>query len=115
VPEDKPPFGQIVEYLNEQAGKQYRPNGGGTQRLILARWREGWRLPDFQNVILYKSRQWGRDPKMMGFLRPETLFSNKFESYLQEAKTAGINPPAGAVSAHCSKTINNLEDWIPPI
>ena len=41
-------------------------------------------LPDFITVIDTKCSQWLNDPEMDRFLRPETLFGTKFESYLQE-------------------------------
>jgi uncharacterized phage protein (TIGR02220 family) len=104
----------IVEYLNRQTGKSFKHNTQATRRLILARWREGWTTHDFHDVILYKSKQWATDPKMMAFLRPETLFSNKFESYLQEARVNGKALPTGTISTHCSKTVSNLSDWSPP-
>ena len=50
-----------------------------------ARFAEGHTLEDFMTVIDKKYEQWGRDPKMSKFLRPETLFcASHFESYLNE-------------------------------
>ena len=39
---------------------------------------------DFKKVIDVKSLEWNKDPKMCKYLRPETLFGNKFEGYLNE-------------------------------
>jgi uncharacterized phage protein (TIGR02220 family) len=35
-------------------------------------------------VVDIKFEKWGSDPKMVDFLRPETLFGTKMESYLNE-------------------------------
>jgi uncharacterized phage protein (TIGR02220 family) len=52
--------------------------------LIKARWNEGQRLDDFKKVINVKSSQWLNDSNMNKYLRPQTLFGNKFDDYLQE-------------------------------
>lgn len=76
---------QVAAALNEATGKAYRATGAELVKRVTARSKEGFGLQDFQRVIDYKSAQWGADTKMSGYLRPETLFSSKFESYLQEA------------------------------
>jgi len=76
---------QIINYLNETTGKSFRHSAKATMRLIEARLNEGYTIEDFKTVIEVKSEQWKGDAKMDGYLRPQTLFSNKFESYLQES------------------------------
>jgi hypothetical protein len=44
------------------------------------------------------------------FLRPETLFSTKFESYLNET----AHPLAGRVSDVTMRNLNVLGRWSPP-
>jgi len=78
------PYKLIVEYLNEKLGTNYQPNSRKTKDLIKARWNEGFRLNDFKLVIDKKYLEWFNDDKMKMYLRPETLFSNKFESYLNQ-------------------------------
>lgn len=51
--------------------------------LIRSRLNEGFVEEDFFKVIDIKSKQW-LNTNMEKFLRPETLFSNKFEGYLNE-------------------------------
>lgn len=78
---DGVPHAEIIAYLNERAGKRYRHGGQASRKLINARWREGFSLDDFQAVIDAKCAEWlGSDFEK--YLRPETLFSSKFESYL---------------------------------
>lgn len=72
---------EIIEYLNEKAHKSYRPNGRAIQRHINARLSEGFTLSDFKKVIDNKCAAWlGTD--MEEYLRPQTLFGSKFDSYL---------------------------------
>lgn len=82
------PYAEIVAYLNERAGKRFRHGNAATRRHIAARWREGFRVPDFQAVIDTKCAVWlGGDFEQ--YLRPQTLFAGKFESYLNERSVAG--------------------------
>lgn len=72
---------EIVDYLNEKAHKNYRSNNKTTIRHINARLKEGRTLLDFKQVIDNRCATWlGTD--MAQYLRPETLFGSKFESYL---------------------------------
>ena len=74
----------IVEYLNKKANKNYKHNSEKTRRFIDARLNEGFTLEDFKRVIDNKCRSWSNDERMNQYLRPETLFGTKFESYLNE-------------------------------
>ena len=85
------PYVEIVTYLNQTAEKNYRHSTKATQKFIKARWNEGFRLEHFTKVIDKKTKQWLKDQNMNCYLRPETLFGTKFESYLNEneVKTSG--------------------------
>lgn len=72
----------VVSYLNQQAGTRYKATSEKTQRLIKARLNEGFSLDDFMSVIDNMCAEWIGDAKMQAYLRPETLFGTKFESYL---------------------------------
>lgn len=78
------PYQEIVEYLNRKAKTNYKYTSKKTQDLIRARWKEGFRLNHFQQVIDIKASQWIDNTEMSGYLRPITLFGTKFESYLNE-------------------------------
>lgn len=80
------PYTEIVAALNGALGTSYRPTSKKTRQLIHARWAEGFRFPDFEAVIDTMAAAWGDDPKMSAYLRPETLFGPKFESYLNRPK-----------------------------
>ena len=81
---DTIPYKEIIDYLNDKAKTKYRSSGKKTQTLIKARWKEGFKLADFKTVIDKKTTQWLHDAKMVEYLRPETLFGTKFESYLNQ-------------------------------
>lgn len=93
---DPIPYAEIISHLNERCGCQYKPTSQATRRMIKARWAEGFRLDDFKQVVDHKHAEWSQDGKMCAFLRPETLFSPKFESYLQVAKNGTAMPINGA-------------------
>lgn len=74
----------IVEYLNIKAGTKYKPSIQKTRDSIQARLNDGFTVDDFKVVIDNKVNEWKNDKVMCKYLRPETLFSNKFEGYLNQ-------------------------------
>lgn len=81
------PYEEIVQYLNQKTGKNFKSTSKATQRHIKARFTDGFVLDDFKQVIDNKCGDWLRDRKMKEYLRPETLFGAKFESYLNSKST----------------------------
>jgi uncharacterized phage protein (TIGR02220 family) len=73
----------IIDYLNMKCGTKYKHTSQATKRLIQARVNQGFTYDDFKTVIDKKSREW-LNTDMAKYLRPETLFGNKFESYLNQ-------------------------------
>lgn len=100
---------EIVDYLNEKAGTHYKPTTDATKRHINARLAEGYTVDDFRSVIDKKCAEWmGGD--MEKFLRPETLFGMKFESYLNaparaQAKKKSSNPFLDMLRAEQAKVV----------
>ncbi len=78
---------EIINFLNETTGKNYKKNTKSTAKHIIARLKEGFSLDDFKTVIKNKTKEW-KNTDMAKYLRPETLFGTKFESYLQSVKSA---------------------------
>lgn len=78
---------RIIFYLNEKTDSNYRSSTKKTQSLIHARLKEGFTEDDFKTVIDKKCAEWIGDEKMEQYLRPETLFGTKFESYLNAKST----------------------------
>ncbi len=86
-------YSAVVKYLNEKTGTKYKSTTKKTQAFIKARLSEGFSVENFKTVIDHKSAEWKADPKYYKYLRPETLFGTKFESYLQNATTQPKNRP----------------------
>ena len=81
------PYGDIIAYLNEKTGKHFGATSKTTRGFISARWNENPKFQNikaFQYVIDVKCQAWLDDPKQSAYLRPQTLFGTKFESYLNE-------------------------------
>ena len=74
----------IISHLNMVTGSKYKSSSVKNKSLIKARLNEGFTLEDFMHVHLVKTAEWINDQKMKVFLRPETLYSNKFEGYLNQ-------------------------------
>ena len=91
---DKEIYKSIIAHLNEKAGTSYRASSKATQGHINARLSEGYTVEDFYTVIDKKCTEW-KGSDMEKYLRPETLFGNKFENYLNaptsQRKTYGAN------------------------
>jgi uncharacterized phage protein (TIGR02220 family) len=76
----------IIDYLNKILKTNYKPTTKKTKDVIIARLNEGFEFNDFKKVIDIKVAEWQKDVKMSKFLRPETLFGNKFEGYLNQVQ-----------------------------
>lgn len=77
-------YSRVINHLNEKASKSFKYTTKKTKSCIDARIREGFKEEDFLKVIDIKTKEWKDNPDMSKYLRPETLFGTKFESYLQQ-------------------------------
>lgn len=73
----------VIDYLNEKTNKRFTAKNKQTIRFINARIKDGYNENDFRKVIEIKSAKW-LNSSMEDYLRPQTLFSGKMESYLNE-------------------------------
>ena len=104
---------EAIKYLNFKLKTKYRSDAKETIKLIKARLKEGFTLDDFYTVIDKKVLLWGKDIKMQAYLRPETLFGTKFESYLNEVVSQGkILQAQGVLSDAGAKTMEVAQEWI---
>lgn len=94
---EKIPYKQILDYLNQKTGKHYR-NVKTNRDLIRARWNDGFRFDDFKTVIDNKVAEWlGTGVTFSGgqlaenYLQPSTLFSGKFDRYLNQTVNNAAN------------------------
>lgn len=72
---------EIIDYLNEKTGSKYKHTTKSTKESINARLKEGFTLDDFKTVIDNQFTKW-KGTEWEQYLRPQTLFGTKFESYL---------------------------------
>ncbi len=112
----------VIAYLNDKADTHYKYSSQPTERHIIARLNEGYALDDFKTVIDKKVQEW-KGTEWEKFLRPETLFGNKFENYLnakirkpkaQNAQTDFISREytEDQYQGRMAKAVGNLADDI---
>ena len=82
----------ILEDLNKRtkSKKGFSPLAQCNQNLIKARMSEGFTVENFITVNEKKVKQWLHDPEMAQYLRPATLYSNKFEGYLNQIEVKDV-------------------------
>lgn len=93
----------IISFFNIETNSSYRASAKNTRLLIRARLKEGFTVKDFKEVICFKNKQWKDDTKMKEYIRPQTLFGTKFESYLN-ASRGGYN------NSRFLKTLKEMEE-----
>lgn len=74
----------VINRLNEISGKKFRPSKASLKNTN-ARLKENYSVDELILVAEHKTLLWSKDPRMREYLRPQTLFSENFESYLQAA------------------------------
>lgn len=104
---------RVVDYLNHKAGTAYRHGIAKTVSLVSARLKDGFTENDFTLVINKKCEDWnGTD--YARYLRPETLFGTKFESYLNQVSQQNRND---SCSTYCSEKATVPKEkrlpWVP--
>lgn len=77
---------EIIDYLNKCTNSNYRYNTESTNKLIRGKLNSGFTVQDFKMVINIKSSDW-MNTDFEKYLRPSTLFGNKFEQYLNQKST----------------------------
>lgn len=76
-------YSPVIDYLNLKCNTKYKTSSNKTKSLIDARVNESFTFEDFKKVIDIKAAEWLKTD-MEKYLRPETLFGTKFESYLNQ-------------------------------
>ena len=73
---------RVIKYLNAKTGSKYTAKAKAHASKIRARINEGATPEQFKDCIDNMCAQWMDDNRMRQYLRPETLFSNKFWGYI---------------------------------
>lgn len=90
-----------IEYLNQKTGSDY-PNNDRTVDKITRLYDLGYRKKDIQTVIDRKYAEWWSDENMRDYLRPSTLFGDKFEEYLHAPISLKLERENKQVSAQAN-------------
>jgi len=75
---------QVINHLNLLTASKFSLTKKDSRKAINDRINEGHSLADFEKVIIFKYNEW-KNTDQEQYLRPVTLFGNKFEGYLQGA------------------------------
>ena len=87
---------EVITYLNQVTNKNFNKNTASHHKYIKARLKEGYELTDFKHVVNVMAATWmGTDYER--YLQPQTLFGNKFDSYLNRSIPKNIRSFASAV------------------
>lgn len=74
---------EILDYLNEKTGKNFKSTTKAHQKFIIARLNEGYKLEDFKYVVDVMYARW-KFTDYEQYLQPQTLFGNKMDNYLNQ-------------------------------
>ena len=86
IEDDDFPYYEVIRYFNKLTGSNYREDSEIIINLMRLHVQNGFKKEDFIIVIDKKWREW-KDTNMIKYMRPETLFGEKFESYLNQKES----------------------------
>ena len=90
--EAKIPEIEILNYLNHVTASKFREIPKNLSK-IKALLKQNFTQEQIIEVIQLKVIQWKNNPKMVGYLRPDTLFrESNFENYQNEVEKVKQNP-----------------------
>lgn len=76
----------VQSFFNAETGKTIEFLSGKDCLNLTRIYDHGRTLDDVKSVIRRKNSQWKNDSRMAQYIRPSTLFGEKFEEYLNEAE-----------------------------
>lgn len=99
----------VIKEMNLILNSKYKATTKSHVQNINARLSDGHSIDDLLLVVKAKFLDWGSDPKMAQYLRPQTLFqAGKFDGYLRAAKTT----PQAKQSVFNTQTQNYGDDQL---
>lgn len=101
------PYKEIIDYLNYKTKAHYKASSKVNQRLIKARFKEGYMLEDFKTVINNKAFEW-QHSDMWKYMRPSTLFGSHFDDYLN---ANNLQKSVGTIYRNSGKRVEKGTDW----
>ncbi|RZV39960.1 MAG: hypothetical protein EVJ48_03085 [Candidatus Acidulodesulfobacterium acidiphilum] len=89
-----PVINDVLNYLNQKLSTKTNPvkfkKTKETEKLIKARISEGYDIENFKSVIDKKYSEW-RNTDMAKHLRPDVLFGDKFDIYLNQLSAPAVS------------------------
>lgn len=104
---DNIPYQEILDYLNSKTKAHYKASSAVNQRLIRARFKDGYTLQDFKTVIDNKAFEW-QHSDMWKYMSPSTLFGSHFDDYLN---ANNLQKSAGTIYHNNGKRVEKGTDW----
>lgn len=101
-------YKRIIDYLNTKCNTRYRYNTENTKKHIRARLAENYTIEDFYTVIDKKHDEWVGTEREK-YLRPDTLFGSKFESYLNQRIIKGSG---NAYIDKIQRRVSEVDNWV---
>lgn len=90
---------EVIEFFNSVTGQNRsakKSGRGSTNVELVLRWLKHktfkFEVQDFFDVIAFKNVEWGGEAKTRTWIRPSTLFGDKFKKYVDDADEARNNP-----------------------
>ena len=77
---------QILEYFDKMSSNKTPYDKNEAETIIIDQLKKGYVLNEFFDVITFKNEEWKESEKMKKYIRPATLFGQKFDSYLKQVK-----------------------------
>lgn len=93
----------VIDYLNNKASTDFKTSTKETRQLIITRINEGYNVEQFKTVVDKKTEQWKNTDQSI-YLRPGTLFGNKFEGYLNQKNERATTAIAKATTTSSNRT-----------
>ena len=94
--------------MNQKTGSSYKVDADITGRII-SLFGQGYSVEDMRTVIDRKCAEWCDDEKMRSYLRPSTLFGDKFAEYLNAPEPIEVERKKGA-AAKQEQLLKSLSD-----
>lgn len=79
--EDPAPYEEVIGYLNRTSGQSFDADDEGNRAPIRALLSQGYTVSDMKRVVESRLDAW-KDTEWEQYLRPQTLFGEKFPGYL---------------------------------
>ena len=97
---------KVLSHLNVQTGRNYKVNKN-CEILIERKLKEGYSLEDFLKVVDKKCREWLKTA-FESYLRPSTLFGDKFDEYLNAPEKVPEKPQNSNFNRQTKSAQNNF-------